>query len=88
MLEVQCDVFPVCDDLGCHVDSKVYVAVYQEISEHLMLQSADKLYGNAGFLFQQDLGPAHKTTSKWFVDLDITVFDWPANLNIEHVRKT
>ncbi len=39
----------------CFIKSKVNAAVYQEILEHFMLPSADKLYGKAGFLFQQDL---------------------------------
>ncbi len=32
----------------------VNAATYQEILEHFMLPSADKLYGDADFLFQQD----------------------------------
>ncbi len=47
-----------------------------------MLPSADKLYGEADFIFQQNLAPAHtaKGTKSWFNDHDITVLDWPANL--------
>ncbi len=33
---------------------KVNAAVYQEFMEHFMLPSADKLFGDADFLFQQD----------------------------------
>ncbi len=46
-----------------------------------MLPSADKLYGDADFIFQQDLAPAHtaKGTKSWFNDHGITVLDWPAN---------
>ncbi len=36
------------------IKSNVNSAVYQEILEHFMLPSADKLYGDADFLFQQD----------------------------------
>ncbi len=53
---------------GCHVicwcwstvflRSKVKTAVYQEVLEHFMLPAADQLYGNADFIFQQDLAPA------------------------------
>ena len=43
----------------CFIKSRVNAAVYQEILEHFMLPSADKLYGDADFLFQQDLAPAH-----------------------------
>ncbi len=38
----------------CFIKSKVNAAVYQETLEHLMHPSADKLYGDADFLFQQD----------------------------------
>ncbi len=38
----------------CFIKSKVNAAVYQEILEHFMFPSADKLYGDADFLFQQD----------------------------------
>ncbi|KAG1678564.1 Cell cycle checkpoint protein RAD17 [Nymphon striatum] len=62
--------------------SKVNAAFYQELLNHFMLPPADKLYGDADFLLQQDLAPAHsiKTTSNWFVDHSITLLDWPANL--------
>ncbi len=47
-----------------------------------MLPSADKLYGDAHFIFQQDLAPAHtaKGTKSWFNDHGVSVLDWPANL--------
>ncbi len=38
----------------CFIKSKVNEAFYQEILEHFMLTSADKLYEYADFLFQQD----------------------------------
>ncbi len=38
----------------CFIKSKVNEAFYQEILKHFMLTSADKLYGDADFLFQQD----------------------------------
>ncbi len=62
--------------------SKVNAAVYQEILEHFMLPSADKLYEDADSFSSRTLAPAHraKTTSKWFADHDITVLDWPANM--------
>ncbi len=46
-----------------------------------MLPSADKLYGDADFIFQQDLAPAHtaKGTKSWFNDHGVTVLNWPAN---------
>ncbi len=64
----------------CFIKSKINAAVSQEILNY-MLPSADKLFGDADFILQQDLRPTHsaKTTSKWFADRDITVIDWPAN---------
>ncbi len=54
------------------IKSKVHAAVYQEILEYFILYTSSDV----------TLAPAHraKTTSKWFADLDITVFDWPANM--------
>ncbi len=65
----------------CFLKSTVNAAIYQEILEHFMLPSADKLDGDADFIFQQDLAPAHtaKGTKSWFNDHGVTVLDWPAN---------
>ncbi len=51
----------------CFLKSTVNAAIYQEILEHFMLPSADKLYKDADFIFQQDLAPAHtaKGTKSW-----------------------
>ncbi len=64
----------------CFLKSTVNAAIYQEILEHFMLPAADKLYGDADFIFQQDLAPAHtaKGTKSWFNDHGVTVLDWPA----------
>ncbi len=43
----------------CLLKSTVNTAIYQELLEHFILPSADKLYGDADFIFQQDLAPAH-----------------------------
>ncbi len=55
--------------------------VYQEILEHFMLPSADQLFKDADFIFQQDLTPAHpaKSTKSWLNDQQVGVLDWPAN---------
>ncbi len=65
----------------CFLKSTVNVAIYQAILEHCMLPSADKLYGDADFIFQQVLAPTHtaKGTKSWFNDHSFTVLDWPAN---------
>ncbi len=64
----------------CVFWSPVNAAIYQDILEH-MLPSADKLYGDADFIFQQDLAPAHTTkgTKSWFNNHGVGVLDWPAN---------
>ncbi len=65
----------------CFLKFTVNAVIYQEILEHFMLPSADKLYADADFIFQQDLAPAHsaKGTKSWFNDHAVTVLDWPAN---------
>ncbi len=65
----------------CFLKSTVNATIYQEILEHFMLPSAYKLYGDADFIFQQDLTPAHtaKGTKSMFNDHSVTVLDWPAN---------
>ncbi len=65
----------------CFLKSTVNAAIYQDILEHFMLLSADKLYGDADFIFQQDLAPAHtaKGTKSWFNHHSVGVLDWPAN---------
>ncbi len=41
-----------------------------------MLPSADQLFKDADFIFQQDLAPAHtaKSTKRW-----LNLLDWPEN---------
>ncbi len=62
----------------CFLKSTVNAAIYQEILEHFMLPAADKLYGDADFIFQQDLAPAHtaKGTKSWFNDHGVTRLTW------------
>ncbi len=62
----------------CFLKSTVNAAIYQEILEHFMLPSADKLYGDADFILQQCAHTA-KGTKSWFNDHSVTVLDWPAN---------
>ncbi len=46
-----------------------------------MLSSADQLFKDADFIFQQDLAPAHtaKSTKSWLNDHGVGVLDWPEN---------
>ncbi len=80
LLEVQCEVSTVSDDLCCHVIcwcwSTVFSEVHsqhrhlQDILEHFMLPSADKLYGDDDFNFPAGLGTCTcaKATKSWFND--------------------
>ncbi len=65
----------------CFLKTNVTAPVYQEILEHFMLTSADQLFKDADFIFQQDLAPAHtaKSTKSWLNDHGVGMLDWPAN---------
>ncbi len=65
----------------CFLKTNVTAPVYQEMMEHFMLPSADQLFKDADFIFQQDLAPAHtaKSTKSWLNDHSVGVLDWPAN---------
>ncbi len=90
LLEVQCKVstsvmvWGAMSSAGvgplCFLRSKVNTAVYQEVLEHFMLPAADQLYGDADFIFQQDLATAHsaKLPVPGFKDHGIPVLTWPA----------
>ncbi len=58
----------------CLLKTNVTAHIYKEMLEHFMLPSADQLFKDADFIFQQDLAPAHtaKSTKSW-------LNDWPAN---------
>ncbi len=47
----------------CFLKTNVTVPAYQGILEHFMLPSADQLFKDADFIFQQDLAPAHTAKS-------------------------
>ncbi len=65
----------------CFLKTNVTAPVYQEILEHFMLPSADQLFKDADFIFQQDLATAHtaKSTKSWLNDHGVGVLDWPEN---------
>ncbi len=54
----------------CFLKTNITAPIYQEILEHFMLPSADQLFKDADFIFQQDLAPAHtaKNTKSWLND--------------------
>lgn len=58
----------------------MHKAFYLEILEPFMFPSADKIYGDVDYHFQQDLAPAHRgrTSCNWFTDYAITALDWLA----------
>ncbi len=65
----------------CFFKTNITAPVYQDIWEHFMLPSADQLFKDADFIFQQDVAPAHtaKSTKSWLNDHGVGVLDWPAN---------
>ncbi len=67
----------------CFLKTNVTAPVYQEILEHFILPSADQLFKDADFIFQQDLAPAHtaKSTKSWLNGHGVGVLDWPSDLN-------
>ncbi len=86
------DKFPQCvmiwgamssADIGplCFLKTNITAPVYQYILEYFMLSSADQLFKDADFIFQQDLLPAHtaKSSKSWLNDHGVGVLDWPAN---------
>ncbi len=91
LLEVQCEVSTVSDDLGCHVICWCWSTVFSEVHSQrshlpgnfraLHASFCWQAYGDADFIFQQDLAPAHtaKGTKSWFNDHGVTMLDWPAN---------
>lgn len=57
----------------CIIKSEISSTIYQEILEPFIFPSADKQYGDANFIFGQDLAFVHitKITSNYFKDKDI-----------------
>ncbi len=47
----------------CFLKTNVTAPIYQDILEHFILPSADQLFKDADFVFQQDLAPAHTAKS-------------------------
>ncbi len=60
-----------------HIEMKTQFKIVSFITSH-----SKSVYGDADFIFQQDLAPAHtdKGTKSWFNDHGVTVLDWPENL--------
>ncbi len=66
MIWVQCHLLVLVHCV--FLKTNITAPVYQDILEHFMLPSADQLFKDADFIFQQDLAPAHttKSTKSWF----------------------
>ncbi len=65
----------------CFLKSTVNAAIYQEILEHFMLPSADKLMEMLISFSSRTwhLPTLPKVPKSWFNDHGVTVLDWPAN---------
>ncbi len=68
----------------CFLKTNVTAPVNQDILEHFMLTSADQLFKDADFIFQQDLAPAHtaKSTKSWLNDHGVGVYQLNKNTAI------
>ncbi len=95
LLEAQCEVSEVSDDLGCRDVCWCWSIVFYQVQSPKSTQpSTRRFWSTLCFLLltsfmemlisfsSRTLAPAHtaKTTSKWFADHDITVLDWPADM--------
>ncbi len=68
----------------CFFKTNITAPVYQDISEHFVLPSADQLFKDADFIFLQDLA---KSTKSWLNDHGVGVLDWPANSpDLNHIE--
>ncbi len=69
----------------CFLKTNITAPVCQYILEHFMLPSANQLFKDAGYIFQQYLAHAHtaKNTKSWLNDHGVVcwccVLDWPTN---------
>jgi transposase len=54
--------------------------VYSDILDNCMLPSADKLFGQENYFFQQDNDPKHTSNhcKQWLLDNNVPTFWWPA----------
>lgn len=65
----------------CFIKSKVNTASTRRFLQQLMLLSADKLYGDANFLFQRDSHTCWQGQNHYQVAFPVmTVLDWPPTL--------
>ncbi len=91
LLEVQCEVSTVSDDLGCQVICWCWSTVFSEVHSQCSHLPGNFRALHASFCWQAlwrcwfhfpaGLAPAHtaKGTKSWFNDHGVTVLDWPAN---------
>ncbi len=91
LLEVQCEVSTVSDDLGCHVICWCWSTVFSEVHSQRSHLPGNFRALHASFCWQAlwrcwfhfpgGLGtcPHCKGTKSWFNDHGVTVLDWPAN---------
>ncbi len=91
LLEVQCEVSTVSDDLGSHVICWCWPTVFSEVQSQRSHLPGNVKAHHASFCWQAlwrcwfhfpaGLAPAHtaKDTKSWFNDHGVTMLDWPAN---------
>ncbi len=91
LLEVQCEVSTVSDDLGCHVICWCWSTVFSEVHSQrshlpgnfkaLHASFCWQALWRCWFHFPAGLGtcPHCQSNKSWFSDHGVTVLDWPAN---------
>ncbi len=87
LLEVQCKVSTVCDDLGCHVICWCWSTVFSEVHSHRSHLPQHFREHYASFCWQAlwrcwfhfPAGHTAKGTKSWFNDHGVTVLDWQVN---------
>ena len=64
----------------CLVDGILEQYQYMDILSKVMLPSAENLFGDGPWVFQQDNNPKHTATNtrNWFIEHEVTLFERPA----------
>ena len=65
----------------CFLRTNVTAASHQEVLEHFLLSTAEKLFRGDEFIFQHNLAPTQnaKSIKTWFTMYGMQVLSWPAN---------
>ena len=69
------------------IEAKMNGAMYREIPDENLLQSAQDLRLGRRFTFQQDNDPKHTAKTTWLQDKSLNVLEWPSqNLDLNPIE--